>query len=118
MVTIQAFGAPMRRRIQDGTLAAYAHALHWALATRGLQRWLGVRLESLVLLVTAVTSFAAMGLLNKVGGGVQGGAVGCAVEGVCEDRVGGRDPAGCPPESCQPRHHAAPRSRPRSSASR
>ena len=47
-------------------LAALARALEWALATRGLQRWLGVRLEGLVLLVTAAMVFAAMGLLDSV----------------------------------------------------
>jgi hypothetical protein len=68
-VTIRAFGAPMRARIQDGILDAFCHALDWSLATRGLQRWLGVRLESLVLMVTAVMSFAAMGLITRVGRG-------------------------------------------------
>jgi hypothetical protein len=51
--------------VQAGVLEALGRSLEWSLATRGLQRWLGVRLEALVLTVTAVMSFAAMGLLHK-----------------------------------------------------
>jgi hypothetical protein len=64
-------------------LEALGSALEWALATRGLQRWLGVRLESLVLLVTAVTSFAAMGLLDKASFEVCSGFAQYCQGGVC-----------------------------------
>ena len=75
LATIRAFGPAARARQQNGALAALAAALEWALATRGLQRWLGVRLESLVLAVTAVMSFAAMGLLDRVAAPTLGLAV-------------------------------------------
>jgi len=75
LMTIRAFGPSVRQRQQDGILHALSVALEWSLATRGLQRWLGIRLEGLVLLVTALMSFAAMGLLDKIGPTILGLAV-------------------------------------------